>query len=183
MPSHYETLGVRADADVRTLRKAYLALAQRLHPDRMVDASPAERSHAAERMREVNEAWRVLGDPARRRAYDLTRGGVRPALRSDGPEEDRFDGPAHVIRSLPWVLLVGVLLLIFVISAYAGGGSGGSASECVRVLPGPATTQVRCDADGARRVVSYVDVTSPCPDGTERLELPEEPRAACLNVP
>lgn len=76
MPEHgsartpYEVLGVAVDADQATVRRAYLALARRFHPDAHADRSPAERSHAERRMREVNEAWAALSDPARRRAYD-----------------------------------------------------------------------------------------------------------------
>ena len=41
-----------------------------LHPDRLVDASDAERRLAERRMREVNVAWTTLSDPARRTDYD-----------------------------------------------------------------------------------------------------------------
>jgi len=62
--THYEVLGVGPSADHATLRQAYLALARRHHPD-----------HAggdAARMRAINQAWAVLGDPDRRARYDLT---------------------------------------------------------------------------------------------------------------
>jgi hypothetical protein len=58
----YDVLGVRRDASAAEVRRAYLALARRHHPDR------AGGSH--ERMRALNEAWETLGDPERRRRYD-----------------------------------------------------------------------------------------------------------------
>jgi hypothetical protein len=67
--NHYEVLGVAPDVDAATLRRAYLDLARRHHPDR-VAASEGSGSASAERMRAANVAWNVLGDPARRAAYD-----------------------------------------------------------------------------------------------------------------
>lgn len=62
--SHYEVLGVPRGADAAAVRRAYLEQARRHHPDR-AGGDP-------DRMRAINEAWSTLGDPARRRRYDLT---------------------------------------------------------------------------------------------------------------
>jgi hypothetical protein len=63
----YQRLGVDRDADLVTLRAAYRRLARLLHPD---VAGPAAADGAA--MIALNEAWWVLSDPQRRRAYDST---------------------------------------------------------------------------------------------------------------
>ncbi|GIT46418.1 MAG: hypothetical protein Ct9H300mP12_10030 [Acidimicrobiales bacterium] len=76
---HYRTLGVPASASPDELRDAYRGLARRLHPDRVAD--PAARRSAADRMAKVNEAWRVLGDPGRRAAYDRAPNHRSPPLR------------------------------------------------------------------------------------------------------
>lgn len=83
---HYRVLGARRDATTEQLREAYRRAARDAHPDRHGAAS-------AERMAQVNEAWRVLGDPVRRRQYDATlsdggsaAGGVRPQSRPAMPE-------------------------------------------------------------------------------------------------
>ncbi|HUF33303.1 MAG TPA: DnaJ domain-containing protein [Acidimicrobiales bacterium] len=68
--THYEVLGLAPDAGEAEVRRAYLALARRHHPDVVAGSPPAERADAERRMREVNEAWRVLGDRTRRAAYD-----------------------------------------------------------------------------------------------------------------
>jgi DnaJ domain len=67
-PSHYEVLGVSASATQDEVRAAYRAAARSHHPDAGGDAG---------RMRALNVAWAVLGDPVRRAAYDraLARGG------------------------------------------------------------------------------------------------------------
>lgn len=67
----YEVLGVPENVGRDELRQAYLALARRHHPDRETDS--ARRAAAEIRMREINQAWAVLGDPERRRAYDAER--------------------------------------------------------------------------------------------------------------
>lgn len=68
--THYEVLGVAKTAAPDEVRRAYLTLARRHHPDREPDAN--RRKVAEARMREINEAWSVLGDPKRRRRYDAT---------------------------------------------------------------------------------------------------------------
>jgi curved DNA-binding protein CbpA len=57
---------VRHDATAAELRLAYRRLALDAHPDRQVDGAPADVMAA------INEAWTVLGNPARRAEYDRT---------------------------------------------------------------------------------------------------------------
>ncbi len=202
--SHYEVLGVQPTATAGELRRAYLERARTYHPDRYVDAGGRDRAEAERSMREVNEAWRVLGDPARRRRYDAERDPVtsvrqrweRPderfVSRPDGtmPEElGHVDGASRVIRGLPWMVLVVVLFAIFVFTAYAvSGGSAstpapaGSATSCVSVQPGPSVQAVDCGTSGARKVVAHVSLSEPCPAGTERLQTTTSAFAYCLEV-
>lgn len=67
----YEVLDVPPDADQATIRTAYLSQARRHHPDRHRGRGPAAAAAAEDRMRRINEAWEVLGDPPQRRSYDL----------------------------------------------------------------------------------------------------------------
>ena len=69
----YQRLNVDPSASDQALRSAYRLLAHRLHPDR--NASPA--AHRA--MVQINDAYAVLRDPARRAAYDQERGTATPA--------------------------------------------------------------------------------------------------------
>jgi DnaJ-like protein len=75
--SHYDVLGVEARATPDELRAAYRRAARDHHPDA---------GGNAQRMSEVNAAWYVLGDPARRAAYDrgLARGPA-PGAATAGP--------------------------------------------------------------------------------------------------
>jgi len=66
---HYEVLGVSPDANTEDIREAYRRLAFRHHPDRN-----QMRGDADERMARINEAYTILSDPLRRKAYDIPRG-------------------------------------------------------------------------------------------------------------
>jgi hypothetical protein len=62
----YDVLGVAVEAPHADLKRAYRALALRLHPDKC--ASPT----ANERFKAVQEAYATLGDRSRRAAYDAS---------------------------------------------------------------------------------------------------------------
>lgn len=68
--THYEVLGVPQTASTADVRRAFLALARRFHPDVHVLADAATQRTAARRMQAVNDAWAVLGDAGRRASYD-----------------------------------------------------------------------------------------------------------------
>jgi DnaJ-class molecular chaperone len=62
---YYELLGVGRDANKAELKTAFRKLARELHPD--VNSHDPE---AEEKFKEAAEAYEVLSDPERRRAYD-----------------------------------------------------------------------------------------------------------------
>lgn len=62
---YYEVLGVPRDASQEEIKKAYRRLARKYHPD----ANPDDPS-AVEKMKEINEAYEVLGNPEKRAKYD-----------------------------------------------------------------------------------------------------------------
>lgn len=66
---HYRVLQVTRDADDIVIDRAYRALSMKHHPD---VSGPDGRDAANMRMRELNEAHRVLRDPQRRAAYDAS---------------------------------------------------------------------------------------------------------------
>lgn len=65
----YKVLQVDAEADLEVIQAAYRRLAQKYHPDRAETGV----GDAANRMVEINAAWSVLRDPARRSEYDSER--------------------------------------------------------------------------------------------------------------
>ena len=64
VPDYYEILQISPNADSETVQRVYRLLARRFHPDNRESGSEA-------RFREVRKAFEVLGDPARRAAYDV----------------------------------------------------------------------------------------------------------------
>lgn len=62
---YYVTLGVPRTASDADIKKAFRKLAREFHPDVAKDKKRAE-----EKFKEVNEAYEVLGDPAKRKRYD-----------------------------------------------------------------------------------------------------------------
>ncbi len=67
MKDFYGLLGVAPDASPETIKSAYRRKAAQFHPDRNPEAD------AATKFRAVQEAYELLSDPDRRKAYDETR--------------------------------------------------------------------------------------------------------------
>ena len=62
---YYSTLGVAKTASEKEIKQAFRKLARKYHPD----VNPGDKSAEA-KFKEVNEAYEVLGDPAKRKKYD-----------------------------------------------------------------------------------------------------------------
>ena len=61
----YRALGVSRDASDEAIKKAYRKLVFEHHPDRNPDSTQAEA-----KIRELNAAYEVIGEPEKRRTYD-----------------------------------------------------------------------------------------------------------------
>jgi curved DNA-binding protein CbpA len=82
MQDHYAALGLDSSATLADIKKAFRLKAAQLHPDR----NPA--ADAAARFTAVQEAYEVLGDAARRQAYD------------DNRRRSLLDNPAETAREM-----------------------------------------------------------------------------------
>jgi molecular chaperone DnaJ len=87
---YYELLGVSRGASDAEIKQSFRSLARELHPD--VSSAP----DAAQRFRDVAEAYEVLSDPERRALYDrygkdgLRRRGFEPVFTDFGSVADIF---------------------------------------------------------------------------------------------
>jgi DnaJ-class molecular chaperone len=88
---YYRILGIERNTDARKIKEAYRKLAFEYHPDR--NKGDAE---ALEKMKELNEAYAVLSDPAKRSRYDGLRqehgSNAYDRFRQGYSEEDIFRG-------------------------------------------------------------------------------------------
>lgn len=202
-PTHYETLGVGRGASAEEIRTAYRRAARDAHPDRHGDASAA-------RMATVNEAWRVLGDPTRRRRYDeeldLTVGSGTGSAAFSSASSSRSGGvasptnavppmPTGDLARFPWrfFAVVGVLAIAVVV----GGGMLSDPApppavdnllrqgDCVDIDESQGLlTEVRCLQPNEGKVQVVVNFDDQCPTGTERYREPQGLGWACiLRVP
>jgi hypothetical protein len=186
------------------IRAAFRRRAREVHPDRQPGSVSgpggiASSSHHEQAMRELNEAWRVLGDPGRRCAYDrsLVAGpDVYPRARPPGVDPDDvpyFHEPAEpgdigviVARALPWVVALAVLVGIFVFTAFAGGTDDDRVSgsdlvgKCVRLERGGVVSSVPCEEPNDGRVDLVAARASLCPEESSAVRLASQVSWLCL---
>ena len=82
MSEHYAALGLKSDATLSDIKKAFRQKASQFHPDRNSDPD------APARFREVQEAYDVLSDDDKRKAYD------------DNRRRNLLDDPAQTAREI-----------------------------------------------------------------------------------
>ena len=82
MSEHYAALGLKSDATLSDIKRAFRQKASQFHPDR----NSAEDAPA--RFREVQEAYDVLSDDDKRKAYD------------DNRRRNLLDDPAQTAREI-----------------------------------------------------------------------------------
>jgi hypothetical protein len=193
----YDVLGATPSASVEALHAAYRERARALHPDLQGDRSADQRRAAEDAMRELNAAWDVLSDPARREDYD--RSLAPPTVpqppvvvqRTDEQEADiAFDTPgvARLARAIPLVVLLAVLAAIFVFTAFAANGPDEPAADrtdavvgdCVRVQGGHVAEIVACGVSNDGEVVHVIGRDQPCPNGEQRVDASDGSHALCL---
>ncbi len=84
---YYEVLGVSKEASEGDIKKAYRRLARKLHPD----VNPGDKT-AQKKFQEVQEAYDVLRDAEKRRAYDRFGHAGRPSMGFDSTSSAGFGG-------------------------------------------------------------------------------------------
>ena len=105
-PDYYEILQLSPEAEQEVIEAAYRRLARKYHPD--ISKDPG----ASQRMRLLNEAFEVLGDPATRAAYDRSRAFRRryeAPMPQQVPDSGRAGPPGPVPSRRPswlWALPV-----------------------------------------------------------------------------
>jgi len=171
--SHYETLGVPPDASATQIRDAYRRLARVHHPDHGdVDAGS---------MAAINEAYRVLGEPARRAVYDAARRGTGSAAGSTPPQTATWRGvPARPVDTTParypWKLVLfmaafGTAVVLVGAALYEPAGPERpdnllGPGSCVTIEDNGDAREITCTGDDQLVVEVLVPIDAQCPTGT-----------------
>lgn len=79
---YYRVMGLALDASEEDIKRAYRRLAMEYHPDRNMDDP-----ESLEKLKEINEAYHVLGNRERKKAYDKL---VQSRIRNYQFKEDVF---------------------------------------------------------------------------------------------
>lgn len=79
--TYYQVLGVSREASDEDIKKAYRKLVFEHHPDRNPHKTDAD-----ERIREINAAYEIIGDPEKRKSYDRLSWGDEPRATAIDPE-------------------------------------------------------------------------------------------------
>jgi hypothetical protein len=175
---HYATLGVRPDATAEEIRDAYRSLARRYHPDR-------ERGAEAT-MATINEAYRVLGEPARRAVYDASRRGTGSAAGPSTPPAPAAWSPGTTPpprqplppARYPWKLvlvmfLLGTAVVLIGAALYHPKDPGPpdnllEPGSCVTIEANGDAREINCTtAPGELVVTALIGMDELCPTGTE----------------
>jgi molecular chaperone DnaJ len=140
----YRTLGVDRKASDEEIKKAYRKLARQYHPDRNAGDKSAE-----ERFKEVQEAYSILSDPEKRKAYD-SGGGIFGGAGGFDPGSFRggFGGVGDILSDL--------------FGGVGGGGSRTPRPERGRDLETEVHVSFDQAMEGAQVPVS-VPLSAPCP--------------------
>ena len=146
---YYEVLGVSKGATDDEIKRAYRKLAKKYHPD--LNKEP----DAAEKFKEVNEAYEILSDPTKRQNYDQFGFAGNDPNGFGGFQQGDFSGFDDIF------------------SSFFGGGMGGSGFSSGRSNRGPQKGNDRF----MRMNVSFMDA---CFGKTETVNLTvDEPCEHC----
>ncbi|SMN21741.1 similar to Saccharomyces cerevisiae YJL073W JEM1 DnaJ-like chaperone required for nuclear membrane fusion during mating, localizes to the ER membrane [Maudiozyma saulgeensis] len=94
---YYKILNVSKDSNSKEIRKAYLNLTKKYHPDKQGSLSENDQKKIHEKMSEINEAYEILSDGSKRTDYDNSRngGGAGGHHRQQGNGNDWFNFQAQ----------------------------------------------------------------------------------------
>jgi hypothetical protein len=109
-PDYYALLNIPKSATYDEIRTAYKKESLRTHPDRLTNATTAEKKIATEKFQAVADAYYVLSDKIRRREYD--------ALYAARSKADRTSDPNSSTN-----------FFANFANMFAGAAAGGAASE------------------------------------------------------
>lgn len=97
MTDFYQILDIPPDSSAERIKEQYRFLANAWHPDKF--ANPAQKARAQEKIKDINEAYQVLSNAAKRRQYDAERAqGQAGSQERDSPQREAEEARAQAAR-------------------------------------------------------------------------------------
>jgi curved DNA-binding protein len=175
---YYKILGVDRNADQKTINQTFRRLARESHPD------VNKKKGAEERFKEINEAYQVLGDPAKRARYDQ----IYDAYRSGGvPWQDLFGRVAGTPGG--WGTPGGVTFEVGGIEdlgdLFGRGGLGGFSDFFQQLFGGVGAGRTRVQPSEPPRLESTIEISleDAYRGGRVKVPLPELRRTLDVTIP
>jgi hypothetical protein len=176
--THYERLQVAPTATHDQIREAYRRAAREAHPDRNA------RQGSEARMAAINEAYRVLGDPARRQRYDeeiaapvALRHSERQWVTADPDRDVASFVPDVTPARFPWKFMavlaslgIGVMVLGLIFSKPTVPAAPDNilrSADCVELSTQLDAAEVSCAGEHDAVVRVLIPFGDTCPGGTE----------------
>jgi DnaJ domain len=170
---------VARDADAATIRSAYRRRAREHHPDRVQSARAGA---GADEMAAINEAYRVLGDPARRAAYDhasssaASNSATRPTAEATTTPPGGWSYVDRTPARIPWRLMA-TFAIVGTIAVLVGAMFVDPPDEqspdgilrsgsCVSIEANGDAREVACSGGDELVVEQLVPIGARCPGGT-----------------
>jgi DnaJ-class molecular chaperone len=130
--SHYEILGVSQKASDAEIKKAYRSMSMKNHPDRNPSAD------AADKMREINNAYEILSDSSKRRQYDVEISMSKMPFGMVGMGLGSMGGmPFSHMSSMDDGDINGIFQMLFGGGMGQMGGGGGGGMPEIHIFHGP----------------------------------------------
>lgn len=109
---YYKIMGLRRDASLKDVKRAYQKLAHRYHPD------VSKVVGGEEKLKEVNEAYKVLKNPQKRAAFDL----MEEKLEADWQEHHtaKVTPTPRVYEKTRAPPIVFIMFILFILYFFAG---------------------------------------------------------------
>ena len=165
--THYQVLGVSAEASIDDIRRAYRELMRALHPD--INQNSA---NGSQRMTEINLAWKTLSSPQSRRAYDASvfvskystvNGGERSAEPVAMYSPARFPWRGLVIASVIGAVLVLIGHALATPSAPRPIDQLLSSGSCVNIDSSLSAVEISCSQPHDAVVEQLIAIDRSCP--------------------
>ena len=165
--THYQVLGVSAEASTDVIRRAYRERMRAIHPD--VNENSADGS---QRMTEINLAWKTLSSPELRRAYDASVFVSKfSSVSSGGSNTETFI--SYAPARFPWrgMVIASVVGAVLVLIAHAMTSPGVprpidqllSSGSCVNIDSSLSAVEISCTQPHDAVVEQLIAIDRSCP--------------------